>query len=43
MKTAKLLKEFECVFMTEESCSDYMKCIKRIVSELKDCLTLIKQ
>ena len=41
---ARLRKEFASIFMAaNESCSDYVKGVKRIVSELCDCGTAIPQ
>ena len=42
LKVRRLKKEFSLVSMTESSCGEYMKRVRRIVSELKECGEKIK-
>jgi len=42
LKVRRLKKEFSSVSMTESSCGEYMKRVRKIVSELKECGEKIK-
>ena len=44
LKTARLMKEFASAFvLSTESCTDFVRRVKRIVSELRDCGTSMKE
>lgn len=44
LKTARLMKEFaSAVMLSTESCTDFVRKVKRIVSELRDCGTSMKE